>query len=166
MISWIKDNKTVSLTLVLLLAMTLGLFLRSPQSRVETKVVTQDVVVTKEVVKYVDRVVYRDRVRTITTTKPDGTKIVLQEDTKVQSKTSDRVIEGDKTDVRTQSQESISISNLNRYFVGISVSRSFSLSAPVYEISGGLRFGNLPLYATFVTVPIQKQLGLGLQLEF
>ena len=111
-----------------------------------TQVVTKEVERKVEVVKYKDR--WRDRVTT--TTKPDGTKIVVVDKTVEKEKTDAKKEES--VDTKTSSEVSEVTKYLrNRYAAGVSL---FPVSASVYPYVG-YRLGGLPVYVTFGVGSVQ-----------
>lgn len=108
---------------------------------------------TQVVEKVVEKVVYKDRWRTqwrdrvVTTTKPDGTKIVVVE----KSGSTDKEHENDKTtgtvsDRRESEAKVVDVvsDKRSRYFLGTTFSVLDSSVSPTF----GVRLGDLPVFLT------------------
>lgn len=126
-------------------------------------------VVTKEVVRveWRDRVVNKDVVVTKVITKPDGTKVVVE--SKDKSTTTDK--SGSTTTTEEKQVERIQpwAVPLARYSVSVGMpALPFPSYTDIrqYQVEGAIRLGDLPLWLTIGGQPLQKEVYLGLRVEF
>ena len=161
---WDKDSKQRMGFLGLGLALGLAVLLKPQEPEVKVLTVTKTVtqVVEKEVVKY--KTQFKDR--TVTIDKPSGEKIVIVEksgsDSSSTSKTKDNLQVVNKT-------ESTTHKDTKRCSLGI----EYNPLAQRFNLTGHIRLGNLPLWATasvgdvpITGLPIYIRLTTGVRYEF
>lgn len=113
----------------------------------------------KEVIKYVE--VEKERTQHTEITKPDGTKIVTTIQTKEEKKESSKEESKSKTEVAEQSVVKEQQAK-DKYYLGLSLDLQNT-----YSVIGGVRLGDLPLYATGqVAVHPFNKFGVGLGLSY
>lgn len=132
------------------------------ETQVQKEYITQEKIITKDVVRY--KTAWKDRVVTIE--KPGGERVVIVEKSGSNTDTSTKVVNNSKVVKKT---ENTTIFDTRRYSVGVEylpLNQRFSLT-------GAVRLGNLPLWATgtvgdipVTVLPINLRFGIGVRLEF
>ena len=134
-------------------------------TKTTTVTVVEEKVVDRVVYRDVERVVYRDRNKTTTISKPDGTKIVIEDKTKETKTVADKTIEKEKTDEKRKSETTVTVLGLRRFTVGVIIPIGVSPTFTNTQFSVGSRLLNSPIFVELSVRPAALEFGVGVRVE-